>query len=75
MEGKIASTEPIPENRSNATGLNFLLDGGGGIRWNIRSRSALSFGYRFLHISNAGTTSCNPGLNNNVSYVGYSLLR
>jgi hypothetical protein len=74
MEGMIASTEPIPESRSNATGLNFLLDGGGGIRWNIRPRSALSFGYRFLHISNAGT-SFNPGLNNNVSYVGYSLLR
>jgi hypothetical protein len=51
------------------------LDGGGGIRWNIRPRSALSFGYRFLHISNAGTTSFNPGLNNNVSYFGYSLLR
>jgi hypothetical protein len=75
MEGMIASTEPIPENRPNATGLNFLLDGGGGIRWNIRPRSALRFGYRFLHISNAGTTSFNPGLNNNVIYIGYSLLR
>jgi hypothetical protein len=75
MEGMIASTEPTPENRPNAKGLNFLLDGGGGIRWNIRPRSGLSFGYRFLHISNAGTTSFNPGLNNNVIYVGYSLLR
>ena len=26
MEGMIASTEPIPENRPNATGLNFLFD-------------------------------------------------
>jgi len=75
MEGMIASTEPIPENRPNATGLNFLFDGGGGIRWNIGPRSALSLGYRFLHISNAGTTSFNPGLNNNVIYIGYSLLR
>jgi hypothetical protein len=75
MEGMIASTEPIPERQPNATGLNFLLDGGGGIRWNMRPRSALTFGYRFLHISNAGTTSFNPGLNNNVIYVGYSFLR
>lgn len=75
MGGIIASTEPIPINAPNATGLNFMFDIGGGIRWLIGQRRALNFGYRFLHISNAGTTSFNPGVDNNVIYVGFSFLR
>lgn len=75
IEGLIASTEPIPENQPNATGLNFLFDLGGGVRWNTSARGAVILGYRFLHISNADTTSFNPGLDNNVFYIGYSLLR
>jgi hypothetical protein len=75
MEGIIASAEPIPENQPNATGLNFLVALGGGIRWMARPRGAVSFGYRFLHISNGGTTSFNPGVDNNVFYFGYSFLR
>ena len=72
MEGLIASSEPIPENELNASGLNFLFDLGGGIRWEIGSRQAALFGYRFLHISNAGTTNFNPGVDNNIFYIGYS---
>lgn len=75
LEGIIGSTEPIPENVPNATGLNFLYSLGGGIRRNIGSRQAISLGYRFMHISNAGTTSVNPSVNNNVIYIGYSFLR
>jgi hypothetical protein len=75
IEGIIASTEPIPIRAPNATGLNFLFDLGGGIRWNMGPRRAISVGYRFLHISNAGTTNFNPGVDNNVIYVGYSFLR
>jgi hypothetical protein len=75
MEGIIASTEPIPENLPNASGLNFLFDLGGGLRWRVAPRRAISIGYRFLHISNAGTTSFNPGVDNNVIYLGYSFRR
>ena len=75
MEGMIASTEPIPENQTNATGLNFLFGAGGGVRWNFAPRRALTLGYRFLHISNANTTSYNPNLNNHVIYVGYTISR
>lgn len=75
IEGVIASTEPIPENQPNATGLNFLFDLGGGIRWSATSGAAMIIGYRFLHISNADTTSFNPGLDNNVFYIGYSFVR
>ncbi len=75
IEGVIASTEPIPELGPNATGLNFLFDLGGGVRWRVRERQTLSLGYRFLHVSNADTTNFNPGLDNNVFYVGYSFSR
>jgi Lipid A 3-O-deacylase (PagL) len=75
IEGIIASREPIPENQLNATGLNFLFDLGGGIRWSASRRRAVILGYRFLHISNADTTSFNPGVDNNVFYLGYSFLR
>jgi hypothetical protein len=73
--GIIASTEPIPERHPDATGLNFLFDLGGGIRWKVGPRAAVTLGYKFLHISNAFTTSFNPGVDNNVFYVGYSFLR
>jgi len=73
--GIIASTEPIPANVANATGLNFLFDFGGGAQWRLDKRHAIKLGYKFLHISNAGTTSANPGVDNNVFYVGFSLLK
>jgi hypothetical protein len=73
--GVIASTEPIPDRQPNATGLNFLFDLGGGIRWTAGRGRAVSVGYKFLHTSNAGTTSFNPGVDNHVIYAGYSFLR
>lgn len=73
--GVIASTEPIPINTVDATGLNFIFDFGGGLQWTINPRRAVSFGYKFLHISNANTTETNPGVDNNVIYAGFSLLR
>lgn len=68
--GLIASTEPIPENQPDASGLNFLFDFGVGVRWR-----SIRVGYRFLHISNAATTSFNPGVDNNIFYAGYSFFR
>lgn len=73
--GIIASTEPIPTNTINATGLNFLFYFGGGLRFHVHERGAVTLGYRFLHISNAGTTNFNPGLDNNVFDIGYSFRR
>lgn len=68
MEGIVASSEPIAENQPNASGLNFRVGLGGGIRWIARPRGAVSFGYR-------GATSSDPGVDYNVFYVGYSFLR
>ncbi len=74
-EGIIASAEPIPVNVTNATGLNFLIDIGGGVRIRLSPTRTLSLGYKFLHISNALTTPVNPGVDNNVFYAGFSFLR
>jgi hypothetical protein len=74
-EGIIASSEPIPINVTGATGLNFLIDVGGGIRIKTSERRAISLGYKFLHISNGFTSAVNPGVDNNVFYAGFSILR
>lgn len=73
--GLIASSEPIPINVPDATGLNFLIDAGGGVRIKMGQRRAVSLGYKFLHISNAFTSPVNPGVDNNVFYAGFSILK
>jgi hypothetical protein len=74
-EGIIASSEPIPINVPGATGLNFLIDLGGGIRIKTGQRQAITLGYKFLHISNGFTSPVNPGVDNNVFYAGFSILK
>jgi hypothetical protein len=74
-EGIIASSEPIPINVTGATGLNFLIDLGGGVRVKMGERRAISLGYKFLHISNGFTSAVNPGVDNNVFYAGFSILK
>jgi lipid A 3-O-deacylase PagL len=74
-EGIIISTEPVPIDIPDATGLNFLIDLGGGIRIKTGERRAITLGYKFLHISNGFTTPVNPGVDNNVFYAGFSFLK
>jgi hypothetical protein len=74
-EGIIASSEPIPINVTGATGLNFLIDVGGGVRVKTGPRHAITFGYKYLHISNGFTSAVNPGVDNNIFYAGFSILR
>ena len=74
-EGIIASSEPIPINVTGATGLNFLIDVGGGVRIKAGQRHAVSLGYKYLHISNGFTSAVNPGVDNNIFYAGFSILK
>jgi len=74
-EGIIASSEPIPIDVTGATGLNFLIDVGGGIRIKTGRRRAISLGYKYLHISNGYTSAVNPGVDNNIFYAGFSILK
>ena len=53
----------------------FLIDIGGGVRIKAGQRYAISVGYKLVHVSNGGTTRVNPGLDNNVFFAGFSILK
>ncbi len=59
----------IPEESAR---FNFVLTAGGGISWFITPQLSLNAGYRFHHISNAGTRLPNIGLNSSLPFGGFS---
>jgi hypothetical protein len=59
----------IPEESAR---LNFVLTAGGGISWFLTPRVSFNAGYRFHHISNAGTRFPNIGLNSSLPFGGFS---
>jgi hypothetical protein len=59
----------IPEESSR---FNFILTAGGGLSWFFTSQWSFNVGYRFHHISNAGTRYPNLGLNSSLPFGGFS---
>ncbi len=59
----------IPEESSQ---FNFVLMAGFGVSYFLTDQAALNIGYRFQHISNAGTEYPNLGLNASLPYGGFS---
>lgn len=59
----------IPEQSSE---FNFIVMGGIGLSWFVTSQMAVNIGYRAQHISNAGTSFPNVGLNHSLPYIGFS---
>jgi opacity protein-like surface antigen len=59
----------IPEE---ANEFNFIVTGGVGLSWFVTPQVALNAGYRFHHISNAGTAYPNLGLNSSLPFFGFS---
>jgi lipid A 3-O-deacylase len=59
----------IPEQGSD---FNFLVWGGAGARWDLTAQWALNAGFRFGHISNAGTDHPNGGVNYLLPFAGVS---
>jgi opacity protein-like surface antigen len=59
----------IPEESSR---FNFVLMAGFGVSYFLTDQVALNVGYRFQHISNAGTQYPNLGLNASLPYGGFS---
>lgn len=55
-----------------ANEFNFVLTGGVGVSWFITPQLAANVGYRFHHISNAGTAFPNLGLNASLPFGGFS---
>ena len=59
----------IPEESSR---FNFILTAGFGCSYFITPQMSLNVGYRFHHISNAGTRYPNLGLNSSLPFGGFS---
>jgi hypothetical protein len=55
---------------SQRDGFNFLIGGGVGVHLHATERVALSLGWRFHHISNAGSRSPNVGINSHLYHAG-----
>lgn len=66
---------PVPDDIPLATKFNFTFEFSGGVQIFTRSRRAVTLGYKFQHISNAGRSEVNPGLDANVFYAGFSLFK
>jgi lipid A 3-O-deacylase len=52
--------------------LQFLTQGGGGVRYFLNAEESIEVAMRYYHLSNAGIRSPNTGYNSNVVMVGYS---
>jgi hypothetical protein len=65
------------EDRVPASGVkfNFTYDFGLGAQVPIREDTAVTLGYSYFHISNAGLGRSNPGFDANLLYLGVSLFR
>jgi len=59
----------------DATSYNFTGDFGGGLQFYTEPKKAITFGYRYFHISNFNTTNFNPGYNANIFNIGFSYFR
>lgn len=60
-----------------ATGTRFVYtaDLGAGLEIKLNDDRAVTFGYKYLHLSNGGRGVENPGFDQNLFYVGYSFAR
>lgn len=64
----------IDTEEQGDAGFNFLNQFGLGAQVAVGEKSALTLGYRFRHLSNAGTSQPNSGINSNAFVISYSLL-
>jgi len=70
--GILFSTDPVPPPGSN---FNFTPQGGVGVAWLREPRLAYLFEYRYVHISDAGLSLPNPGINSTGVFFGMSVFR
>ncbi|UWX57622.1 acyloxyacyl hydrolase [Chlorobaculum sp. MV4-Y] len=64
----------IDSREQGDAGFNFLNQFGLGAQVAVSENSAITLGYRFRHLSNAGTSEPNRGINSNAVVLSYSLL-
>lgn len=64
-----------PTSQFRASQFNFTLQVAPGLRYFLSKRAAVSIEYRFHHISDAGLTEDNPGINADFVLLGFSIFR
>lgn len=64
----------LDKQTPNLVGTRFVFtaDVGGGLEIKLKDKRAITFGYKYYHISNAGRGQQNPGFDNNLFYIGYT---
>ena len=67
--GGLIFTKAFPDVTGRRT--NFTIEAGAGLRVRIGRQRWVQIGYKYHHLSNAGTAFANPGLDGNLAYVGY----
>ncbi len=60
---------------SDSTKFNFMFEAGAGVRYFERNGHALTFGWKFHHISNAYRVDDNPGIDSNMIYTAFSFFK
>lgn len=66
--GALLFSSHVPVHTSSRA--NFTFEYGGGFEFVKPNGDAVTFGYKFHHISNGGTRRVNPGLDSNILYIG-----
>ena len=59
---------PVPDSSR----LNFATEIGLGLQFFLDPKRAVTLGYKFQHISNAGISRNNPGMDSHIFYAGFS---
>lgn len=54
------------------TRFQYTADVGGGLEIRLKDKKAVTLGYKYYHISNGNRGLSNPGIDNNLFYVGYT---
>jgi len=57
------------------TRFTYTAEVGAGAEIRLKEKRALTIGYKYLHLSNGGRGILNPGIDNNLFYVGYSFYK
>ncbi len=72
MEGGLGMLYMTQHTLEQGTQYNFLPQAGAGIHYFLTEKWAFTSAYRFRHLSNAGASSRNSGINANMYLVGFS---
>jgi Lipid A 3-O-deacylase (PagL) len=71
--GFLAFRKKIPDDFGAK--FNFTAEVSGGVQVMLKDKKALTFGYKYHHISNGERGIINPGFDSNVFYVGFSVFK